>query len=418
MQALNKLRWPALRDRLRTSLWLTPVTYTVMAGLLAMGLLQLDHRLTANGPAWYFYGGQAEGARALLSTIASSMLTIAGLVFSITILVLQLASSQFSPRVLRTFLQDTVTQRAMGTFLGSFVYAMVLLPEVRSKTDDTPAFVPRLSVYVAFVLVLIGVSFFVRYIHHMAHSIRAVNIMKRVARETRASLERLYPEAFLDEPEQEPAVPSTAPSVTLVNHGDGGVVISVNEDALMTTARERDLTVELLPQVGMFVPHGAPLCRIWSRDAPTDLNVSEWVVLADERTPHQDPIFGFRQLVDVAERALSPGINDPTTASQALDYLHDLLRSLATRRIPSTVRVDGDGRVRLVLPRPDWADYVRLSFEEIRHYGAGSIQVVRRARSALVDLLSVVPGARAAAVEHELAQLDSAAQDALPGPSR
>jgi hypothetical protein len=135
------LSWAALRDRLRTSLWLVPVGFSILAAGLALGLVEVDEELAPDTSGWFLYGGQADGARELLSTTASSMLTIAGLVFSITILVLQLASSQFSPRILSTFLQDRVTQSSLGMFLGSFVYAMMLLPRVRSETDSTPAFV-------------------------------------------------------------------------------------------------------------------------------------------------------------------------------------------------------------------------------------------------------------------------------------
>lgn len=418
-------RWAALRDGLQTSLWFVPVAYTSTGLGLAVGLLRLDSALAAknglygkNPDAWFLYGGEADGARELLSTIASSLLTIAGLVFSITILVLQLASSQFSPRVLRTFLRDRVTQRAMGMFLGSFVYAMVVLPQVRTGTDHTPQFVPGVSVYAAFALVLVSVAFFVRYIHHMAHSIRAVNIIARVASETREAIDRLYPSPLLEEPERERALPQRPCDHLVTHEGPGGVVISVEEDALLSAALEHDLVIEVVPRVGDFVPCGSPLCRIWGKADDDELKPREWVVLARERTPQQDAIFGFRQLVDIAERALSPGINDPTTATQTLDQLHDLLRILGAREIPSPMRVDSSGAVRLCLPRPDFADYVRLAFEEIRTYGSSSIQVVRRSRAALNDLLSCVEGSRRTALHEELMRLDRAALHALPGISQ
>jgi uncharacterized membrane protein len=417
--------WAALRDGLQTSLWFIPVAYTSTGAGLAVGLLRLDSALAAKDGvytqgknAWFLYGGEADGARELLSTIASSLLTIAGLVFSITILVLQLASSQFSPRVLRTFLRDRVTQRAMGMFLGSFVYAMVVLPQVRSGTDHTPQFVPGVSVYAAFGLVLLSVAFFVRYIHHMAHSIRAVNIIERVAGETRAAIERLYPEPLLEEPQRERSLPRAACDRLITHDGPGGVVISVEEEALLSAALEHDLVIAVVPRVGDFVPRGSALCRIWGKIEENQLKPREWVVLASERTPQQDAIFGFRQLVDIAERALSPGINDPTTATQTLDQLHDLLRMLAAREIPSPIRVDASGAVRLSLPRPDFADYVRLAFEEIRTYGAGSIQVVRRSRAALRDLLGCVGDDRKAALYDELSRLDRAALHSLPGISQ
>jgi uncharacterized membrane protein len=151
----------------------------------------------------------------------------------------------------------------------------------------------------------------------------------------------------------------------LENSSGAGVVIDVDTDALMAVAVERDLLIALVPKVGDFVPLGAPLARLWGSGDLSDLQAEQWLVLAQERTPQKDAAFGFRQLVDIAARALSPGVNDPTTAVEALDRLHDLLRSLVRRAIPSPARVDKDGRLRLFLPRPDFADYVQLSFEEI-----------------------------------------------------
>lgn len=402
------LLWPSLRDKIKTSLWIVPVGYTVGAAALALALLKLDTYLSSFS-AWFLYRGGAEGARALLATIASSMLNIAGLVFSITILVLQLASSQFSPRVLRTFLQDRVTQRSLGMFLGSFVYAMVLLPSVRSSDDNIDEFIPEIGIFVAFALVMISIGFFVRYIHHMAHSIRVVNIMARVGKETRRSLDRLYPDQILDESESCPPRPEGPPDLVLVNSRPGGVIISMDEQALMDAASAHDVVIGAIHAIGDFVPEGSPLWQVWGTCEKDALEPERWVVIAEERTPHQDAIFGFRQLVDIAERALSPGINDPTTATQALDRLHDLLRCLSRRRIPSPMRVDDQNRLRLVLPRPDWADYVTLSFEEILTYGTGSVQVLRRARLALEDLLTATNPDRAPPLHRMLARLEAVA---------
>jgi uncharacterized membrane protein len=401
--------WAALFIKLRESLWLTPLIYTLGAGALAAALLCVDQQLAADTSAWYLYAGQADGARSLLSTIASSMLTIAGLVFSITILVLQLASSQFSPRVLRTFLGDRPTQRALGQFLGSFVYAMIILPRVRTETEDLEAFVPALSVYVAFVLSLVSVSFFVVYIHHMAHAVRAVNIIARVKSETRRAIERLYPDPLRTEPAEWREPPARDPDYVIENSAAGGVLISVDEQDLLNIALRRDLVIEAVPRVGDFVPEGAPLFRVWGSPQREGRSCEACVALAEERTLHQDALFGFRQLVDIAARALSPSTNDPTTAAQVLDHVHDLLRVLARRAIPSAARADDRGAVRLILPRPSFGDYVRTSFEEVRSYGASSVQVVRRTRAILVDLIDVAPPERKGPLQLELELLDRAA---------
>jgi uncharacterized membrane protein len=394
-----------IRQSLQTSLWVVPVAAMLVAVLLAEGLLLLDQRIPQEREAWYLFGGQPDSAREMLSTIASALMQFTGLVFSITILVLQLASQQFSPRVLRTFLEDRYTRFSMGMFVGAFVYALALLPQVREERPDRPAFVPALSIFVAFVLVLVCVGVFVRYIHHMAQSIRAVHIIRRVADETRQSIEALYPEGVLEEGPPAPALPDGPPDQVFPHDRPAGVVTAVDAEALMRLACERDVLIALVPEVGDFLPRGVPLFRVWGQGRLTLEELRDEVVVALERTPHQDPAFGFRQLVDVAERALSPGINDPTTAVQALDQLHDLLRTLARRPLPSPVRADAQGRPRLVLPRPDWGSYVRLALDEVRGYGESSLPVARRIRELLEDLLAVAPPSRRAPLEHQRALL-------------
>ncbi|OJH39977.1 hypothetical protein BON30_12930 [Cystobacter ferrugineus] len=371
--------------------------------------LRVDQRIEQNQEAWYLFYGQADSARELLSTIASSLMTFTGVVFSITILVLQIASSQFSPRVLRTFLEDRFTRFSMGMFVGSFTYAMVLLPEVREPTDQHPAFVPALSIFLAFVLVLLSVGVFVRYIHHMAHSIRAVHVIHRVADETRHSLARMYPEQAR-EPVAPVTVPRTPPDQEFPHDRPPGVVMAIEEAELLALACDRDVIIALVPMVGDFLPRGAPLFKVWGQGRLSLDELRDCVVVGEERTPYQDPAFGFRQLVDVAERALSPAINDPTTAVQALDQLHDLLRSLATRPFPAHLRVDTSGRLRLILPRPDWEGLVRLGLDEIREYGESSIQVARRLRAVLGDLLSVAPADRQAVLQEQLSLLEASAR--------
>jgi uncharacterized membrane protein len=399
----SRAQWESTVQRLRTSLWLVPIAAVTGAMALAILLPRADRRWGADVTAWYLYAGQADSARELLSTIASSMLTLAALVFSITILVLQLASSQFSPRVLRTFLTDRTTQVALGMFLGSFVYPMVLLPQVRSGEHEV---VPAFSVFFAIALVLLSILTFVRYIHHMAHSIRAASVLKRVADETRDSVRALYPDVGDDDPMPALHAPDR-PADHVLLAKQAGVLSAVDAEELLARAMRHDLVIELHPCVGDFVPCGAPIMSVWGKDGDElEQALRDACVIASERTPTQDVAFGLRQLVDVAERALSPGVNDPTTAVQALDHIHDLLRSLCTRKFPSPVRSDEQGRLRLLLPRPDFASLVRLSLDEIRHYGAGSIQIMRRMRALLDDLLRTAPPVRRGVLVEQLRLLD------------
>lgn len=404
-----------VREWFRTSLAVVPCACAAVAILGAQSLTRVDRGLEQGRVAWWLFGGTASSAEQLLSTIASSLMQFTAVVFSITILVLQLASSQFSPRVLRTFLEDRQTQWTMGIFIGSFVYATTLLLHVRVQTREHPEFVPALSIFVAFVLVLLSVVSFVRYIQNMAHTIRAVNLVYRVAEETRQSMEQLYPESTLNEPAENTSAPTEPPEHEYPHDRPPGVVTRINEKALMKLACRHQVIIGLVPQIGDFLPRGTALFRIWGNSSLTLADLRLHVVVAFERTPHQDPAFGFRQLVDIAERALSPGVNDPTTAVQALDQLHDLLRNLSRRHIPSPYRVDDQQRLRLILPRPGWESYVHLAVDEIRQYGHDSIQVVRRLRGMLDDLLACVPAHRRAPLEQQVQMVSRQAHQNFQG---
>lgn len=397
-----------LRQQTAVSLWIVPAAAGVSAIVLAKLLAYVDHRI---GPqsAWYLFAGHADSGRDLLSAIANSLMTFTGVVFSITILVLQLASSQYSPRVLRTFLEDRFTRFALGVFVGSFVYAMALLPEVRSASGNEQEFVPRLAIFVGFLLVLLSVAVFVRYLHNVAHSIRADHIVARVADETRHTIDQMFGDEDRGEGRAEPVGPATHGGVSreIAWRGRAGILSIVEADALIDLASRRDLVVEILAKVGDFVPRGRPLFRVWGGNCGDD-EIAECVLVAEERSAEQDPAFGFRQLVDVAARALSSGVNDPTTAVQALDQLHDLLRALAPREFPRRVRRDAGGTDRLLLSLPSWDDYVDLAFDEIRHYGRGSPQVVRRLQAVIDDLLAVAPGHRKSPLQRQLRLLEAA----------
>jgi uncharacterized membrane protein len=412
----------ALREKLRLSLWFLPGVLALGAAILAIALVAVDQQLSSDpGRVAFAFGGTAEGARAVLSVIATSMLTFTGLVFTVTMLVLQLASSQLSPRVMRTFLRDRGNQAVLGLFVATFVYTLVVLHEVRAPTEAGDGFVPSLSILVAFALMFGSIAAFIWYIDHMAHAIRASTVIEGVWRETVEAIERLFPEEIgSDAPAEVERAPDRLDLARMLPSTGTGVLVSIDEDALQETAAYGDRAVELLQAVGDFVPEGAPLARLWGHwdEAAMD-DVRGAVGLGAERTFEQDAAFGIRQLVDIALRALSPGVNDPSTAVQALDRIHDLLRRLARRYFPSRVRAV-DGVVRLSIERPDWDDHVRLALEEIRLTGAGQVQVDRRLRTLLDDLISIAPDHRLAVLRLERDRLDTDATgrrgDAARGP--
>ncbi len=399
-----------VRDVMRSEFWLVPALCVVAAIGLGAGLIAVDHALPWTSGAAFLYPGPPAGARSYLSSIVTAMIAFTGLVFSITIVVLQLTSGQFSPRVLRMFLSDRTIQFTLGVFVATFVYALVVQRAVLG--DDTQSVaVPRIAVTMAFVFVLASVGLFIRYIDHMVNMIRVASIIDAIADESRTLLERLYPPRaeVLDPtgplPEATRHVPAPRP----------GVLVSVNESGLARLATDAGCVITLCLRVGDFTPVGAPLFTV--NGDPDDFDslaarACRQVALDIERTMEQDLAFGFRQLIDIAERALSPSVNDPTTACQSIDALHDLLRRLATRPNPPQHVSASDGALGLIVPRYRFADLLALTVGEIWHYGREAAQVPARLAAMLADLTDAARPEHRAAVAH-WAQLLAAA-GALP----
>lgn len=361
--------------------WAIPLLFALAASALALGVTAIDDSLDTSLRLPFLFAGGPEGARALLAAIITSMISFTGLVFSITIVVLQLTSSQFSPRVLRSFLENRFNQVALGVFVATFVYGLVVLRGVRGTAQVNP-FVPQIGVTVSFALVLASVLVFLAYIHHIAQSIRAATILASIADDTRALLDDRFPA----DTRPEAALPDSGGPSRTITADRPGVVQWVDDEALATAADRDGVAIELVRAVGEFVPTGAPLALVRGDRFFDERRVHAAVHLGSERSMDQDVGFGLRQLVDIAERALSPGVNDPTTAVQALDHLHDIVRRLATRALPPRQRTTDDGRRVLSVPQPRFDDYLALAFDEISRWGKDSPRVRRRVQIALLDL--------------------------------
>lgn len=394
-----------LREALSTSLWFIPLLCVLGAIVLYLLASYVDRRHESWGSGLVFKGS-AEGAHELLGAITSSVITFTAVVFSVTIVALQLASQQFSPRVLRTFLRDRPTQLTLGLFVATLTYAVLVLRDVRVETSRQEEFVPRLSVMLCLVVLAVSIAMFVVYLHHTARSLRVSTIIQSVAGETRAVIERLLP----DEPDPPSAVPRLlAAPVGVVRAERHGVVAAVSHQELARHASHGDVVVAVVPAIGDFVPRGAPLLEVYGNgDHLDERQLCGAVAITRERTMRQDPSFGFRQIVDIAVRALSPGVNDPTTAVQCLDELHDLLRIIGQRPAWSGQVRDGRGEVRVLVPQPTWSTYLSLALDEIRTAGARQLQITRRMRALLDDLEAVVPEERRAAVRVQIGKLDLA----------
>jgi len=365
---------------LTDSLWLIPAICTISAIALALGLVALDQRITlddrASGSPW-LYGGGAEGARGVLTAIAGTMIGVAGTVFSITIVALQLASSQFTPRVLRHFTGDRGNQVVLGVFIGTFTYALLVMRSVHSEADDRNRFVPVVSVSVAGVLALVAVGMLIFQIDHVAKSIQAATIVERATAETLDVIRSLASDS--EDEASSAALPFPSDAATWVAATDGGYLESMDVEGILEWACRHGVTVSVAPIVGAFIPPRQPVIGVWPGQvlsADDEKHLRRSLVTGRERSLRSDPAFGVRQISDIAIRALSPGINDPTTATTCIDRLGELLIVAASEGGPfgDRTRIRGEGRIRVA--GQTFESLVSVAFAQIRHYGAGDATVM------------------------------------------
>jgi uncharacterized membrane protein len=359
-------------------------------GVLAVATIAIDRRYD-HALVPRSLTGSPSSVQTILSTIATSTVTLGSLVLTVTTVAVQLAMGQFSPRIVAALLNDRWSQLAIGLFGATFVYALLVLREV---DDQAGGVVPGLSVVVAVVLMLASIAGLFLFVQHAGGLLRATGLIDLVGDNTHEQFDRLYPTRLADPDDRDPRF-LVAP--------EPGAIVEVATDRLVAAARRADCVLELLPAMGDFVPAGAALFRV--HGDPVDLDgpaAVKLVVLGSERTHADDAAYGFRKLVDVAVRSVAEPFEDPTTCVQALDRLHDGLRQLASRQFPSGHHYDSDGRIRLVVRTTTWDGYVRLAFDEIRLAGAGSPQVTRRLVAALEDLKAVAPADRQPPLDRQL----------------
>ena len=385
-----------VRDAVTGALWPLPTAAIVLAVVLGSALPVLDEALQADGgqPLAYVFGGGPSAARGILSTIAGSVMSVTTLLFSLTIVTLQLASSQYSPRLLQTFVRDRVVQACLGVLLGTFVYALVVLRSVRSadESDGGSAFVPRLSVTVGFVLVLASVAALVTFLAHQTRQLRVETMMRDVHAEATATIGRLT-EQLGDGDQPDGPLPDVPAHARPVCARTSGFLVQTAEEPLLAVLSRSGAVLRLDRRPGESVVAGTPLAWVWTDDATAAPPVEELaaglarhVAVSVERSPAADPSYGLRKLVDIAARALSPGINDPTTAVHALSHVSALMGQLSVRDTWHR-RVPGAGGVpRLLLPSWDHAALLDLSVTQVRSYGRQDTTVVERLFALLAEV--------------------------------
>jgi uncharacterized membrane protein len=384
------MRRRAIWEYLRGALWALP-TLAVGVALIAGSVLSAINVNVHSRFSKLIFQGTADDARTLLIGIASTLVTVIALVLGLTVVALQLASTQFSPRLLRNFLRDGVNQITLSVFVATFAYSSAGLYTVGVTGGQRTSDFPRLAVTGALVLLFASLLMLVFFVHHLAHSIQIDEVMMRVERSTLHVIEHSLVVADISE-----APPPQRPPWSVSLAADrSGYVQTFSMAAMERATTAHDVTAVVVPMVGEHVIAGAPLAWIWARTQEQNATATavtaalrESVRIGFERTSEQDAAFGVRQLADIAAKALSPAINDPYTAVQALDHLSVILAALASKPLGNQVLRDPEGHVRVVIPGRDFGYFLDLALGQIRRYGRSEPRVVR----ALLRILNDVGG--------------------------
>ena len=385
------------RRFLRSSLYMVPIVCMVLALFTAPLIRWFDDQTQ-----WTLMGFGPVGAKAILAAQSSSLLTIIVFSFSIILVGVQIASGQLTPRIIARVFESQLTKVTLGGFMFSYTYSLAALGRVEER-------VPQLPVMVAILLSLVSIALFLYLVQRLSQNLRPVSILTDVADDTQAVIDAIYSRSYSPRDEARAGLRlDTTQSKRIIHfNGRARTLRAFDETGLVAIATRTVCAIELVPQAGDFLATGGELFRIYGDRAATvdEMDLLRCVVLGRERALDQDPAFGFRIIVDIASKALSPAINDPTTCVLAIDQLQNLLHFLGKRKLDPGWVTDGSGEVRLVYRTPDWADFVTLAATEIRLLGGRSPQVTRRLKAMLEHLVRVLPEPRTGVLREEMALL-------------
>ncbi len=410
-------RWAVVNDTFRSQIWPLPVLGVIVATVLGIVLPSLDARVDeelASTLTRYLFTGGPDAARAVLGAVSGSLVTLTSLTFSLTVVTLQLASSQFSPRLLRTFSSDRFVHVTLMLFVSTFVYSLTVLRTVRTATVDAPGFVPQISVTVGLLLALASVVGLVAFLAHLAGEIRVETLLRRVHMEARATILRVTDAREVGAQAYSLPVPPSSAVPMLAT--SSGFLTSVDVQGLVSRVRDTGGVFLLERPPGSSIVEGTPVGWIWHPETG-GLHVEALEKLTEKlddflRTTHeptsaQDLTFGLKQITDVASKALSPGINDPRTAVHALAHSAALLCVLAGRSLGPVPCEDQDGVVRVHRANPDLAALLDLAVSAPRRYGAADPDLLARIYALLAEVawVSALPPHRQA-VREQLERLE------------
>jgi uncharacterized membrane protein len=403
---MNWLQGYRARQYVRNSIWVLPLPGIAAALILVRILYWIDDAMGWRSP----FG--PDTATVVLVSLAASVFTFIVFIASMLLLAVQLASAQLTPRIIGIVFRDRVTRLSLMLFAANFTFLIGALVRIEDA-------VPLLTAHVAAFGCLVSLIVFLYLIDHVGKSLRPSEVLQRAATSGRRIIEQVYPRRLAEWPDESPMPaeePLGQPSRTIPSRRNG-VLLAFDMGGVVQLARQAGCVIELVPQVGDFVAAEHPLFRIYGDGSgPSAAALYQSVAFGQERTLQQDPGFAFRIIVDIASKGLSPAINDPTTAVLAVDQIHRLLASVGSRNLSEGRARDASGAVRLIYRTPDWEDFVHLAVTEIRQFGRESIQVMRRLRAMLENLLLTLPERRRPLLRQELSLVQRSSRRFFPEP--
>ena len=379
-------------EKLKSTFWFIPVLIIFLAVGVALLLIYLDSitDIRPSGIGQYLFTGSTDSARSILSTISGAMITVAGTVFSITLVALTLASSQFGPRLLRNFMHDRINQVVLGTYISTFVYCLIILNAI--KDYDQFTFIPVLSILFAILAAVANILLLIIFIHHIAVSIHADNIISDIFQILTTNLETLFPEELGEELEEEKeqderSLNAEFETPRLIKSVKNGYLQYIDHDSIMNFAKDHDLTIELFNRPGDYLIPGMEIGRMFSKE-PVEEGIAEqfgsFLLTGKTRTHHQDAEYSIHQMVEIASKALSPGINDPFTAIACIDNLASSMCYLSKVKFPSRYRYDEEGYLRVIIDTYTYEGMLDAAFNQIRQFGKSIPAVMIRLMEALI----------------------------------
>lgn len=380
---------------LKSSYWFIPSVMLVSSIVMAFFFIWVDGLIPEEKVPeilQWIYFNRLDGARSILSTIAGSMITVAGVVFSITIVALTLASTQFGPRILNNFIRDKANQIVLGTFISTFIYCLSVLRTIRGGENNF--FIPHISIMVGFILTIISIFVLIYFIHHISVSIQVFNIVSNISAELKTTISRSFP-VNGSSGIKNPWITLELPPADLeqisrkVFSKKSGYIRMVDGENLVRFAIDNNILLKMNCRPGDYIVEDSVIAYAYPKDKcpeNTDTKINSTLVHGSRRTSEQDVEFPINQIVEIALRALSPGINDPFTAIGCIDRLTDALSMIAKRGLPSPLKYDDNNRLRIIYKSKEFGELLKISFHQILHYGRGDLKILKK----LVESINII----------------------------